>query len=81
MKRFTEHPRSVGETYFQHMQSSFGFGLSLFIASFACFIHAVFPFLCVRTGSSTVQTLHRRMVTHRARTPQRETRARERVDA
>ena len=37
--------------------------------SLACFIHGVFPFLCLTTGSRTIRDLHERMVTHRVRTP------------
>lgn len=81
MKQFTEHPESVGETYFQHMHSSFSFGIRMFFASFACFLHAIFPFLFVKTGSATIQTLHRKMVTHRSRLPQTDTRLGDRVDA
>ncbi len=65
MKAFTEHPETVGETYFEHMHSSFSFGSRMFIASLGCFMHGIFPFLCVKTGSKTICTLHDRMVTHR----------------
>lgn len=34
----------------------------------ACFFHAIFPFLFVSTGSSTVRKLYDRMVVNRART-------------
>jgi len=33
MKLFTEHPRSIGETYFQHLRAAFGFGGSRFSVS------------------------------------------------
>ena len=65
MKSFTEHPTSVGETYFEHMKTSFSFGFKMLTASIGCFLHGVFPFLCVKTGSGTVTVLHQRMVTHR----------------
>jgi len=65
MKAFTEHPKSVGETYFQHMRMSFGFGGKMFLASIGCILHGIFPFLCVKTGSSTINDLHHDMVTHR----------------
>lgn len=81
MKPFKDHPASVGETYFQHMHTSFSFGVRLFGASFACFLHALFPFLFVKTGSATIQTLHHKMVTHRARLPQADARIGDRVDA
>lgn len=65
MKRFTEHPESVGETYFEHMRTSFGFGAKMLVSGMGCFLHGIFPFLCVKTGSETITTLHDRMVTHR----------------
>jgi hypothetical protein len=66
-KMFTEHPRSVGETYFEHMGSAFAFGHRMVFAGFACLMHGVFPFLFVKTGSSTIRHLHDSMITHRSR--------------
>jgi hypothetical protein len=62
---FVEHPASVGESYLEHMGVAASFGGAMFLGSLACFVHAVFPGLCVKTGSGIVTTLHRRMVTHR----------------
>jgi hypothetical protein len=62
---FLEHPRSVGESYLEHQRHALGFGCSLFLASLACFIHAIVPGLCVRTGSTAITRLHDRMVTNR----------------
>jgi hypothetical protein len=64
---FTEHPATVGEDYLQHMQVSFSFGAAMLRAGLACLVHGVFPFLCVRTGSTTIAGLYQRMVTHRNR--------------
>lgn len=66
-KSFTEHPASVGETYFEHMGSAFGFGSKMVVAGIACLLHGFFPFLFERTGRTCVQELHHRMVTHRDR--------------
>lgn len=63
---FTDHPATVGETYLQHMKASASFGAAMFIGSVACFLHALVPGLCVRTGSSIVTRLHHSMVTHRS---------------
>lgn len=65
MKAFTEHPNSVGEGYFEHMRTSFSFAGRMFLAGLGCLLHGVFPFLCVKTGSNTICTLHHKMVTHR----------------
>ena len=67
LEMFTRHPASVGETYIEHMQVAGGFGLRLFLASLACFVHALLPFLFERTGSTAIQALHGSMVTSRLR--------------
>jgi hypothetical protein len=64
---FSRHPASVGETYTKHMQVAAGFGLRLFLASLACFVHALLPFLFERTGSTAIQSLHGSMVMSRLR--------------
>lgn len=64
---FTRHPASVGETYTEHMQVAAGFGLRLLLASLACFVHALLPFLFKRTGSTAIHALHGTMVTNRLR--------------
>lgn len=51
-KLFTEHPHSIGETYFEHMKFAFLFGCTMLIGALSCFTHAVFPFLCKNTGSN-----------------------------
>lgn len=69
MKLFTEHPESVGESYLEHMGVAASFGGQLFLASMACFVHAVLPFLFTKTGSGIITKLHTRMVTGRSRAP------------
>ena len=66
-RAFTEHPASVGESYFQHMGMAFGFGAKMMMSGLACLIHAIFPFLFVTTGRDCIKDLHARMVTHRDR--------------
>jgi hypothetical protein len=67
MQIFTEHPSSVGETYFQHMAVAAGFGLRMFTGALCCLVHAVFPFLFEGTASAIIAELHDRMVTNRIR--------------
>ena len=43
-RAFTEHPDSVGETYFQHMGSASWFAMNMAVAAFCCAVHAVLPF-------------------------------------
>jgi hypothetical protein len=62
---FLEHPTSVGETYVEHLQVAASFGGKMFLASLACFVHALVPGLFMRTGSRTIIELHDRMVLKR----------------
>jgi hypothetical protein len=64
---FTDHPRSVGETYVQHLASAGRFGGRMILAGLACLLHSVFPFLFVKTGSDAVRSLHDNMVVNRRR--------------
>ena len=54
-KMFIEHPRSVGETYLEHMFWAIVYSLSLILAGVACAIHSVFPFLFTKTASSIAE--------------------------
>jgi hypothetical protein len=63
---FTEHPQSVGETYFEHQRQAFSFGGTMVIAGFACILHGLLPAICCRTGSRAVTRLYERMVLHRS---------------
>ena len=64
-KLFLEHPRTVGESYFQHLAMAASFSGRLLLASAACLVHALVPGLCVRTGSNAIRELHERMVVNR----------------
>ena len=66
---FTEHPRSVGESYLQHLQSAWRFSAGMIYGGLACFLHGLLPFLCTTTGSSTIRGLHDRMAVNRMRAP------------
>lgn len=64
---FTEHPASVDETYGEHMGVAASFGGRMILAGFACLVHALLPFLFIKTGSAAITELHERMVTKRRR--------------
>ena len=68
-KLFTEHPETVGETYFQHLHTASYFGVKMFLGAFCCFVHAIFPFLFEKTGSKIITGLHDRMIINRHRSP------------
>lgn len=65
LSAFTSHPNSVGESYFQHLFTALSFAIKMLVGSMACFIHAVFPFMCTKTGSQAITELHDKMVEHR----------------
>ncbi|MGP8034561.1 MAG: DUF6356 family protein [Steroidobacteraceae bacterium] len=67
LRAFTEHPASVGETYSEHMGRAACFGLRMIGAGVACLVHALLPFLFVRTGSAAIAELNDRMVVNRRR--------------
>ena len=69
-RAFTEHPASVGESYFEHMGMAFSFASKMIGAGFCCLLHGIFPFLFVRTGRDCIADLHYKMVTHRDRRTQ-----------
>lgn len=58
---FTDHPASVGETYFEHLGFALRFSLRLFAASLAALVHALLPFLFEKTASNVVNGLHERL--------------------
>lgn len=51
MNAFTDHPNSVGETYWEHMAFALRFGGRMMLGGAAAFVHALCPFLCVTTAS------------------------------
>ena len=53
-----DHPRSVGEGYFEHMAASLTVAGRLAVAAGACIVHAVVPGWCTTTGSSAILALH-----------------------
>ena len=65
MKLFTEHPKSVGENYFQHMASAAAFSGQMFTGALCCLLHALFPFLFERKASGIIVELNDRMVANR----------------
>ena len=66
-KLFLDHPKSVGESYFEHLLMACSFSGRMLVGAAACFIHALIPGLCVKTGSNTIRDLNDRMVINRAR--------------
>ena len=54
---FTDHPRSVGESYLQHMASALRVWFWLLVSATVVFVHAFLPFLFPTTGSGILKRL------------------------
>lgn len=65
-RAFTEHPATVGESYLEHLRAALGFSATMIAAAACCAVHAFLPFLFQKTGSTTIDELHRRMLRQRA---------------
>ena len=58
---FVDHPKSVDESYFQHMAFAGWFASRLFLAGIAAGIHAVIPCLCETTASRMIGEMNARL--------------------
>jgi hypothetical protein len=65
-RMFLDHPHTIGESYFEHQRTAFGFALALMGAGLACMVHGLVPGLFQSRASRMVAQLHQRMVLHRA---------------
>ena len=59
---FAAHPRSVGETYPEHFGIAVRVGSAMLAGGLACFVHALFPKLFERTGSSAIKRLYEKLM-------------------
>ena len=57
MNLFTAHPRSVGETYCEHLLAASRISARLSIACSSQLVHAVFPFIHPPLGSDVKSLL------------------------
>jgi len=55
--KFTEHPHSLGESYFTHFKGALSYGIRMIFTGFAVIIHAVFPFMFKDVGSSLAKSI------------------------
>ena len=49
---FTEHPRTVGESYLEHLAAAWGVGFRLLVAGGKCVVHGFVPD-CARPPAAT----------------------------
>ncbi len=57
---FLTHPRSVDESYVEHMAFAGRFSGKLFLAAGAALVHAVLPFLFEKTASRMIAEMYQR---------------------
>ena len=59
LKKFTKHPNEKGETYLQHMLSSWKIIYTLKTIESQCLVHSIFPFLFTDALSSKIECLEK----------------------
>lgn len=59
--KFTDHPRSVNESYCQHLQYACRTGFNLLRCGTACILHGLFPFMFETYASDRVPILGDRL--------------------
>ena len=59
---FLDHPRSTGESYFEHQRYALTFASWMLLGSIACFVHSLIPGTFLITGGRIVSKLHERML-------------------
>jgi hypothetical protein len=62
---FVDHPDSVGESYFEHLQVAFGFGFQMVAAGLACIVHGLVPGCFKNVGSTAITCLNDRLMAKR----------------
>ena len=55
---FLDHPRSINESYFEHMAFASWFALKLATAAGAALVHAILPCCFEKTGSTIIAELY-----------------------
>ena len=67
---FIDHPRDVNETYLQHMGQALSYAGRLGAAAFCALVHALLPFLFVKTASNLIREMHGEMSARGAARPE-----------
>ena len=58
---FTEHPKSINETYLQHFLFAFIIGLKLIYWGIIAIIHGILPFTFKSYVSTKIKGLHKKI--------------------
>ncbi len=70
---FLDHPKTVGESYWEHFGVATGFGRTMIVGGIKAVLHGFFPNIFKTAGSDTVRSLHAVLVEKRAATAQMHT--------
>ncbi len=70
---FLDHPKTVGESYWEHFGVATGFGRTMIVGGIKAVLHGIFPNVFKTSGSDTVRKLHAVLVEKRAATAQMHT--------
>lgn len=57
IKLFTDHPRSKGQGYFEHMLYALGIAAKLLFCFIVIVVHSILPFLFTNTASHVLTRL------------------------
>jgi hypothetical protein len=57
-RAFTTHPKSIGETYLQHLWFTTKMAVRLVASGIALLLHGLFPFLFTRTASNEFDAIY-----------------------
>lgn len=69
-KCFTEHPKKVGETYFQHLKCASKMAWETGKISSIMMVHAICPFLCEYEASQRLEQLNKKIQKRKGRDEQ-----------
>jgi hypothetical protein len=58
---FLAHPRTAGQSYFQHLKFAWRVAFVLFSAASAAFLHGLLPSIFCTTASQKIKRLHAQM--------------------
>ncbi|QIL02296.1 hypothetical protein G7078_05495 [Sphingomonas sinipercae] len=63
---FTDHPASLGMSWFGHGVGALKIGVTLIGAGLACLVHAIVPALFTQTAGKTVSEIYDHMMRRKA---------------
>lgn len=58
MKLFTDHLKTLNESYIQHFGFSMKVCIWMLLGSLACLIHSFFPFIFTKTASNYIKKIN-----------------------